>query len=478
MHLSKFQLFISAVLFSLVAAPMVRGGERDSNDSLGRASRAMLDPTVPYQYALPGQWSGASPAASDLPPVDRWWERFDDPLLDSLIAMANDANYDVASAVARMQAARAQLDASSGAYYPTIGVQTAYTHARTQGAATVNSWSTGANASWEIDLFGRVAAQTRSARAAWRASAADVYAARLSMAAQIASSYIDLRMAQAQLEVANEHILRQDTIAGIARTRFECGLAAKIDVDQALITLYSTRAAVPGLKTQIRRDINALALLTARAPQELEGLLAQPRPMPDYRTVVATGVPSDLLRRRPDILSAEAAVNQAAAQLGIARKDYLPSLSLQGSIGWANTGRKPEFGSNSFVYSIAPTLSWTVFDGFARKSATSAAKAQLQAAVAQYNLAVGSAYSDADNALAAYTNSLTTVTDFQAAQATSAEFLDLALDLYTQGLSNFTNVANAQQSYLQNANSAITAHAQALQNLVKLYRSLGGSVNP
>lgn len=435
MLLSKFQLFVSAVLFSLVAVPAY-GGEPDSND--------------------------------------RWWQSFNDPILDTLITRGLDANYDVATAVYRMQAAQSQIDAARAAYWPQVGVQTGYTHARSAGA-TSNGWNTGASIQWQIDLFGRVNAQVNSARAGYRASAADTYAAQLSMAAQIAQSYIDLRMAQAQQQVALAHISRSDTIAQIAKTRFECGLAAKIDVDQALIALYSTRAALPGLNSQIHADINALAFLTASTPQAIKAIVDPARPMPEFRALVATDVPTDLLRRRPDVLAAEAAVGQAAAQLGIARKDYLPTLSLNGTLGWANRGSKPQFDSNALTYSIAPTLSWTVFDGMARRANTAASRSQLEAAVSQYNRAVANAFTEADNAISTYTNALSSVIDYQLAMQSASEFLQLSLDLYTQGISDFTNVANAQQSYLQYANSTIAAHGKALSNLINLYQALGGA---
>lgn len=435
MLLSKFQLFVSAVLFSLVAVPAY-GGEPDSND--------------------------------------RWWQSLNDPILDTLITRGLDANYDVATAVYRMQAAQSQIDAARAAYWPQLAVQTGYTHARSAGSNT-NAWNTGASMQWQVDLFGRVNAQVNSARAGYRASVADTYAARLSMAAQIAQSYIDLRMAQAQRQVALAHISRSDTIAQIAKTRFECGLAAKIDVDQALIALYSTRAALPGLNSQIHADINALAFLTASMPEEIQTIVEPFRPMPEYRTLVATDVPNDLLRRRPDVLAAEAAVSQAAAQLGIARKDYLPSLSLNGTLGWTNRGSKPQFDSNALTYSVAPTLSWTVFDGLARRANTAAARSQLEAAVSQYNRTVANAFTEADNAISTYTNALNSVIDYQLAMQSAGEFLQLSLDLYTQGLSDFTNVANAQQSYLQYANSTITAHGKALSNLINLYQALGGA---
>lgn len=422
---------------------------------------------------MPNEWTYQSDVVQVLPAEDGWWKLFDDPILDSLIVMAQEQNYDILMATRRIEAARQQVRAAKAAYYPTIDLSASYTREREAGVNS-NTYNVGASMSWEIDLFGRITANVSQQKAGLRVSKVDREATMVSVAAELATNYIQLRVYQAQLAVAQAHISRQDSVVGIARTRFECGLVSKIDVDQALTILYSTRADVPMLRSSIRSTINAIALLTGSYADQMYSLLAPMRELPDHHRIVAIGIPADLLRRRPDVLAAEAQVAQAAAALGVARKDYLPTLTLEGNIGYLNHGHGDIFDSNHLTYSVAPTLSWTVFSGFARAANIAAARADMERLIDNYNLTLMTAYNEADNAMVAYSNSLQRIDDYQSAQQSSAEFMHLSIELYRNGLSDFTNVANAQTSYLSYTNSEIAARGSSLLNLIQLYRALGG----
>lgn len=422
---------------------------------------------------MPRDWEYSAAIEQTLPSDDRWWQLFDDPVLDSLIVMGEEANFDLAMAVNRMEAARQQVRLAKASYYPEFTLNGGYERTR-QSGVTTNTYSLTAGMSWEIDLFGRINAQVRQEKALYRASRADYTAAMVSMAAEIARDYVELRVCQAQLQVAEAHQERQDTIAGLAQTRFDCGLAAKIDVDQALTIVYSTGAGIPLLQSSIHSYINALALLTGRYAPDIAAMVDTPRPLPDYHRIIAAGVPADLLRRRPDIVAAEAQLAAQAAAVGIAKKDFLPKLSLTGQVGVISHGHDKLFSGNNFAYSIAPTLSWVIFDGMARNARVAAAQAELRTDIDNYNLTVMTAYNEVDNAINAYTNSLRTIAQYEKAMESSAEFLKLSVDLYTQGLSDFTNVANAQSSYLEYANSVISSQGSALTYLIQLYQALGG----
>ncbi len=422
---------------------------------------------------LPAEWRDTGAPEAPLPADDRWWQGFNDPLLDSLVTEAEQANYDLTVAARRMEAARRQVDVARAAYYPQVDVAASYARTRATGASA-NSYSLGANVSWEIDVFGKITAQVNRGKAQYRASRADWVGAMLSVAGQVASTYVELRVAQAEHAVALEHILKQDTISGIARTRFECGLASKIDLDQALSVLYSTQAAVPALETSIRSYINALALLLGVYPSDIEARLEAPATFPDYHRAIETGVPAELLRRRPDIVAAEYNLAAAAASLGIAHKDFLPTLSIEGSVGVAAPEPGDMFTSRGFNYSVKPTLSWTLFDGFSRRAASAAARADMEALEATYNFTVMNAYDEVDNAIVAYRNAMKQIVYYEKCVEVSKEFLDLSLDLYTQGLAEFTRVASAQVDLLGYSNSLIVARGDAMSALITLYKALGG----
>ncbi len=422
---------------------------------------------------MPDTWSYTEAAAQQLPSDDAWWQGFGDPTLDSLVNMAENANFDIDIAARRMESSRRQMQIARSSYYPQIGLTGGYERSRSQGV-TENIYTARATASWEIDLFGKITAGVRQAKSQYRASRAEWVGAMVSVAAEIAADYMQLRVWQAELAVAEAHIERQDTIAGIANTRFECGLVSKIDVEQANSILYSTRATVPALRSSIHSTINAIALLVGEYPQNIAAMLSRPAPMPDYRRIIASGVPAELLRRRPDIVAAEYNLAAQAAAVGIAKKDFLPTLTIEGSVGLQSNGHGKFFSSDNLAYSVGPTLSWTVFDGMARSARVAQAREEMESLVDTYNYTVMNAYCEVDNALAAYTNAVRQIAEYERAADASEQFLDRSLDLYRQGLSDFTNVANAQVDYLTYTNSLITARGNALSALVSLYEALGG----
>lgn len=455
--------FLIVILVSIVGLPICSASTR--------ANVSIRDAVV---NDMPGSWGGE--LSAELPSADQWWHGFGDLLLDSLISEAEDGNFDLVVAMLRMDAAQRQVEVSRGGYFPQVGIDIGYERSRS-GAMSASTYSLGATLSWEIDLFGKIRQSVRRDRARYRASRADWVAMMQSLCSQVASNYIGLRVSQSELAVAQAHIGRQDTIAHLAQARFECGLASKIDVDQALAVLYSTEAVVPQLEAAVRGYINSLALLLGVYPEEVATRVGVPAPLPEYASVVSAGLPADLLRRRPDILAAEQQIDVAAAALGIARTDYLPSLTLQGRVG-VSAGRPSDmFTDRGFEYSVAPTLSWTLFDGFARRAGVAAARDELEAAVATYNYTVMNAYCEVDNALEKYRRSLEQAEYYRQAADAAAELLNLSLDLYTQGLEEFTVVANAQVDLLSYTNSVISARGAAMTALVDLYKALGGGYN-
>ena len=292
---------------------------------------------------LPERWSYSSDQVQTLPDGDDWWSRLNDPLLDSLISTGMRNNYDVLSAMTRIDAARAQVQAAKAGYYPTIGIDVSWQKGRNSGmtqskpgtATGTSYFNAGATMSWEIDLFGKITAGVKQKKAAWRASRAEYAGVMVSMAAEIATNYVELRVAQAQLKVAEEHISSQEHVLKIAEARHETGLASVLDVSQAKAVYYATVATVPALKYQIHAQLNALATLLGMYSNDLPSGVTEGGEIPDYNVLISTGVPADLLRRRPDIAAAEQELAQAAMGVGIAKKDFLPSLSINATISTA-----------------------------------------------------------------------------------------------------------------------------------------------
>lgn len=437
------------------------------------ASCLMAKSPLALERPLPESWTFTETVSQQLPSDDRWWLMFDDPVLDSLITMGEEANFDLAMAAKRMDAASRQMAIAKSAYYPQLGLNAGYTRSRTQ-MVNSNHWAAEATMSWEIDVFGKITSQVKESNAQYRASRAEWVGAMVSMAGEIASTYVQLRVWEAELAVAREHTSAQDSISQLVLERFKCGLGAKPQVDQSMAITHSTRATIPALLTSIETAKSSLALLVGRYPEEISAMLGSRNGLPDYRQLVATGVPAELLRRRPDIVAAEQTLAASAAAIGIAKKDFLPTLSITGSIGVGAPHINDMFTKEGFGYSIAPTLSWTMFDGMARSARVAAARDEMEANIANYNYTVMNAYNEVGNAVSAYLNNIKTIKEYDMAVDNAKEFLELELDLYVQGLAPYSDVATAEQNYLNYTNSAIVARGNALSSLISIYKALGG----
>lgn len=436
-----------------------------------------------YLYdPMPERWLYKSPYTQKLPQDDDWWRTFGDTDLDSLINMAMKENYNLQAAMQRIEMASRAIEVARAAYYPNLGVSAGYTKGQSSGAAgstVVKSspysyFTLGASMQWEIDVFGKISKNVKAQKAAYNAMRAEYDGTMITLAANVAKAYINLRMYQSELAVARKHLEGQQKVLAIVEARFKAGLADMLDVAQSKTVVASTQASIPSLEAMIDASINSLALLTGHYPYEVYDWLAEYSPMPEVVYGAQMGVPNDLLRRRPDIIEAEENLAQCAAQIGIAKSDFLPTLAITGSIGTQSHDAKHLFGSHSLYYEVAPTLSWTVFDGMARNAKTAEAKAQMEASIDTYNYTVMNAVVEVGNATTTFKSSMETVRLEQDVIDESKKALDLSLDLYKRGLSPFSNVVDAQITNLENQNAMLTAKGNALTAVVALYEALGG----
>lgn len=463
-------LGISAVIAAAMATPVTTMARPGCDREAKRIS-----PAAEWQmYSDSAQTTGT--------PRVRWWTRLNDPLLDSLVETGLQNNYDVVMAARRINIARAQLGAARAAYYPTIGISGGYNYGRESGLTasrhgqghTNGYWDLGVTASWEIDVFGKITQQVKASKASVRVSRAESAGVEISLQAQICQTYIDLRMNQAALAVTRAHAENQLKVLKIAEARFETGLASMMDVNQAQETYYTTVSSIPMLENSINSDVNSLCVLVADDGPSLRSLLLKPAPMPEYIHTVNVGTPADLIRRRPDVAEAENNIDLYAAQLGVARSQWLPSLSVQATAGTQAHDGRDLFKKDSFTFSVGPVLSWTVFDGFSRRYSNIEATQALRNAVDNYNLTVQTAISEVNDALSAYFANLRYIESIEKACEASENYDNRAVSNYKSGLSPFINVADAQTAWLQNMNSLISARGNALTALIVLYKALGG----
>ena len=433
---------------------------------------------------LPQAWEeGGEVFRQTLPVDDQWWKSFGDTTLDSLISIAVDRNYSVLTAIDRMNMAKAGLRMERSGFFPTVGINAGWTRQQTSGntselpQSTQHYYDVSANMSWELDIFGSIRQRVKAQKETFAASKEEYTAVMVSLSAQVASSYIQLRELQQELKVVERNCASQAAVLKITEVRYNTGLVSKLDVAQAKSVYFNTKASIPQLESGINQYITSLAVLLGTYPQEIRPVLERVGELPDYMEPISIGIPADLLMRRPDIRSAEHQINAQAASLGASKSDWLPQVFIKGSVGYASKDFKDLTKHKSFTYEIAPALSWTIFSGGKLVNATKSARAQLDEAIDQFNQTVLTAVQETDNAMTAYRSSIKQIVALREVRNQGQETLTLSLDLYKQGLTPFQNVLDAQRSLLSYEKQLVQARGNSLLQLIALYQALGGGWN-
>lgn len=447
---------------------------------------------APYAYAqkylaqpLPDAWAADSLMTNTSPVDDNWWNAFGDTCLTALIDQAVLNNNNLMAAAERVQVAKSMYNSALAGYSPVIGFNASWVNNQSSGNLTSTATNpalsqyleAGISVSWEIDLFGKIYFRAKEGKEQYNATKEEYNSVMISLCSQLASQYITLRTYQAQMKVAQTHILSQEAILSITEARFETGLASALDVAQAKTVYYDTRASIPGLQAAIDNQINIIAVLLGEYPVNVYQRLARPAEQVDFLQIVSVGIPYDLLRRRPDLRQAEYDIAAQAAAVGIAVTDFLPTLSLNGNVGFASHDPANFFQNNSLTYNITPSFKWTLFNGTQRFQAHNAAKAQMQAAVDSYNNTVLVAVQEVETAMSSYKNSIKQLVLLRELVNQGQLTLDLSLDLYKNGLVDFQTVLDAQRQMLSYQNSLESTRGSSAQALVDLYQALGGGWN-
>lgn len=450
---------------------------------LAPSLRAGNDKASPAE-SLPERWEYYPSAEGRVISIDdNWWKNFNDELLDTLVQRGLRANYDLKVAARNISISLNTYKATRSNYFPSLSVQAGWDKERMSGltygvpspATKRRYWTGEVGVSWQIDLFGKITSQAKSKKNLWQASQAEWAATMLSVASQIITEYIDLRVAQMQLDIMQRHAQSQLDVVEMVLARKYAGVASMLDVAQAKTVYYSTLANIPGLENTIAGCINAIAQLLGIYPDQLpDAIHDMPSELPQYQQFVETGIPVDLLRRRPDIVEMEKNVASYAALLGVAKKDFLPTLTLEGTISTSATDFDKLFTRQSFGYTIAPTLSWNLPTGGELTYNVRVARENLDNELDNYNLTVLTAVEETNNALSGYYTAMKHIGLIDDVTVWAAKSLELSVDLYRSGLSAFSNVVDAQETLLEYDTEAVTARGSALTSLVQIYVALGG----
>lgn len=430
---------------------------------------------------LTPQFSQA-PATAAGEPAERFWQAFGDADLDALVAEALKANPDILIAAARLQESRALAQLTDSAALPRIGAQAETGRSRGPdrdgGAQSTHRVGAGLGASWEVDLFGRIADERSAARADVAASQALWHATRVTIAGEVARLYFEHRGAQERLRVAQESLALQREALKLVLGRQDAGRGTALDSERARALVLSTEASVPAFELQALLLRQRLASLLGQPPQALETRLGTPKPLPGMKAVAlaSIGTPETLLRRRPDLQAAEAQAQAAAARTGQAWKARWPTLTLAGSLG-LNAGRLADLGNcAAFVYNLGATLAWSVFDGGATQARVGAAQARQLQAVLAYERAVLQALEDTEGALATYTRNQRQGDSLFGAALAADKAAEIARGRFSVGVSDFLAVLDAERERLAARDRLAQAQTASAVAVVSVYRALAGGL--
>ena len=407
--------------------------------------------------------------------LDRWWAAFKDPALDSLVMRAVATNLDLRIAESRVRQARAQWGVQFSGFWPSADAFGQYSRSEVNRTPpAVNLYKAGLDASWELDVFGGTRRAVEAANADIAVSLEDRRDVLVTLLSEVALDYISLRGFQRQLVIAKENAVAQEHGVELTRKLFSGGLNSKLDVATAEAQVATTRSQIPALESAVRQTIFSLSVLLAREPAALLDELTNEAPVPVTPPEVPVGLPSELLRRRPDIRRAEAQLHAATARIGVAIADLFPKFSLTGSLGTSGDKSASLVKWDNRFYSVGPSVTWALFDAGRIRSNIKVQDELEEQALLAYQKALLTALNDVEGALVAYVKEQQRRQALAESVALNQEAVTLSTQLYTQGQTDYLNVLSAQRSLYASQDALAQSERTVATDLVALYKALGG----
>lgn len=429
---------------------------------------------------VPTRWS-TSVSSNEVPAaatsLAQWWQRFSDPTLSTLVTQALQANTSIRSAQAALQQSRALRDVRTAGMLPGVGAAGSTGRSKSGDNEAGNSFRAGLDASWEPDIFG-------GKRSALNASEFDAQAAettladvQVSIAAEVALAYIQLRGQQAQLLIAQSNLASQSETLQITDWRAQAGLITSLEVEQSRAATEQTRAQVPALTASIAKTRHALAVLTGQPPDSLQTLVESPAPVPQAAADLALSIPAQTLRQRPDVRTAEHRISAALARVRAADAARYPSFSIKGSLGLNALTLAGLTNGAALASSLLASVSVPLFDGGAARSQVLAQEAALEQARVNYQGVVLTALQDVEDALVALQGDRARLIHLQNAAIAASNAALMAQQRYSSGLIDFQTVLQTQRTLLSAQDSVASTQAAISSDHVRLYKALGGGWN-
>lgn len=441
---------------------------------VGKGTREMVADAV----AVPVRWQQGSSLSKTFD-VALWWRRFRDPVLNELIAEALKASPTVRSALEKVTEYRARRGVESANLFPSLAANQSGRGARkTRGVTTSESYQASFDVSWQVDLFGKQFQTLKAATAEMEQIGENFYGAQVTLAADVATAYVALRSAEAQLSVVQRSLGTRGETVQLTQWREQAGTGDALDTQRSISTLEQARASMPALQLSVVQSKNQLALLSGRTPGSLDARLAGSGRVPEMISRIAAGVPAEALRQRPDVRAAERALEAAFARTHSAKRERLPSLNLSGSIGIDALKAGNIFSPEAAIVSVLASLATPVIDaGRIRQNIRAVSSRERQALIA-YEATVLTALAEVENALAAVRRYAEQHRIVLKAAAAAREADTLAAWQYEAGQVDLLVALDAQRTLLTLEQQDVTTMAQSANACVQLYQALGGGWSP
>ncbi|MBW2688645.1 MAG: efflux transporter outer membrane subunit [Deltaproteobacteria bacterium] len=441
----------------------------------------------PVELAAPEAWhtelqEGLAAGQMDPATLAQWWSLLEDPQLSDLEERAIKGNLELKEAQARISEARAIRGISYARLFPTLDAGAAASKSRSSESGgtgdEINRYATGFDAGWEVDIFGGVRRSVEAAQANLEATQEDLNGVLVSLLAEVALNYVEVRTYQARLETTEANIGALQESYEINFSRNQAGIISELSVQESLRILESAKAIIPGLEAGLDAAKNRLAVLLGESPGSLHKELAERRQIPGLPATVMVGIPAETLRHRPDIRQAERNLAAQTARIGMATADLYPKFHLVGTLGLESIASADLFQSSSQAWGIGPSANWRIFDAGAIRQNIQVQNARQEQALIYYEATVLRAQEEVENALIAYAKEQLKRDSLAKASAAAERTELLARDQYQAGLVDFNNVLDAQRALLILHNELAQSDGIVTANLVRLYKAFGGGWVP
>jgi NodT family efflux transporter outer membrane factor (OMF) lipoprotein len=436
-------------------------------------------PSMPADWTGPASRPATGPATQVVAEIAQWWTAFNDPQLSSLVLRAAQCNLNIKQAQARVMQARAARNIALGALGPSVNLNAGYSRQQPAGLGSrpptpQDFYRAGVDASWEIDVFGGLRRNVEAVEADMQANIEFQRNVLVTITAEVAMNYVDLRAAQKRIEIARRNLQAQRNSLELTRVRFEGGLVGGLDVANAEAQAATTAAQIPQFEAAAARFSYAIAVLVGAPPGALSAELAQPAPIPQSSPLVPIGVPCDLLLRRPDIRQAVARIHGATARIGVAEADFFPRFTLTGGLNFTSNRLDDWLSWSSRSWSFGPAATWNIFASGQTFWQVALQQGVREETLYAYQQTLLTAMQEVENAMIDSNRERIRRDALAEAVAANQRAVDLSVQLYTEGQTDFLNVLNAQRSLLLTEDALSLSDQAIAEDVIALYKALGG----